>query len=156
MHQNAPRLLIVAVIVLFSASGCCTLSPRPCCDCYDQVKTTHFTLSSNVTTVLDTLNASLSNDPNVTDGIRLNVCNNIALAGNVVPEIAENIRQSCGSPGLSSEQRDDCQSAPCKDRLQAEWCNGLAAVIGKHLAECARNYRYDGRNCQFRAAEVQN
>jgi len=138
--------MFVVAIVMLLISGCCTLSPKPCCDCYDRVKTAQYDLSSDAKQELNKLNASLANE--ASDSIRLNVCNNIMLTQIVVQEIAENIKKSCSASGLSKKERDDCQSADCQVRLKAEWCVGLTTVLGKHLTACSQ-FRYEGTKCEY-------
>ncbi len=139
--------LIVAAVFLLAAFGCCTRPSGPCSLCYDRVRTTTYDLSPEVTHKLDGLNASLLADQ-PTGAVWLNVCNNIALTNIVLPEIAEHTRASCDAPGLSEKQRADCKSPDCGARLKAEWCAGLADVLGQHLTAC-NMYRYDGRKCEY-------
>ena len=139
-------MFVVALVALLFVTSCCTLSPEPCCDCYDRVKTAQYDLSSDAKQELDKLNTSLANE--MSDSIRLNVCNNIMLTQIVVQEIAENIKRSCSIRDLSKKERNDCQSAGCQARLKAEWCAGLTNVLGKHLTSCSQ-FRYEGTKCEY-------
>lgn len=152
MDGLARWMFIVAVVSLLNVSGCCTISPQPCCTFYDSVKTEHYDLSPDAKQELDMLNASLIGETNAS--VRLNVCNNIILTRIVKQEIADNVKRSCEASDLSKEQRDDCLNPDCQARLRAEWCAGLSDVIEKHLQECSM-FRYEGRDCSYTEAAAQ-
>ena len=150
MSRNMKATAVLVLFVIFSTSGCCRLSPKPCCYCYDQVKPAAFDLSDHAKMHLDRENQSFASetDPEV----KLAACTS-AISNIVVPEIVTDIDAACGAPKLSEKERNDCRDPSCKARLKAEWCSGLAGVIEGSLPGC-KPFHYDGKNCGYTKADV--
>ncbi len=138
------RMKIVGILFLIAmtiASGCCSFSSKPCCSSYDQIKPAQFKLSVNVVSELDKENQNLATkkDPEV----RLSQCRS-AISDFIEPEIESRIKEACKSSKLSEKERNDCLDVRCRDRMRAEWYEGLTGIIQEHLSEC-RQFSFDSK-----------